>query len=179
MKDKLQTGLRRAVTEFNDLVAGLSTEDFVRMHGRRWSGGQDLKHLVKTLSAVDLAFALPLPVLRMLFGRPNRKGRSESELREKYRKALGNGFQAPWIYRPGKIGIGARMALTERHARVAERLCRRVARLSDDQLDGYLLPHPAMGKCTLREMVVFSSLHTEHHTRLLRAKLDGTAADEL
>jgi len=28
-------------------------------------------------------------------------------------------------------------------------------------------------------MVVCSSLHTEHHNRLLKAKLEGTAADEL
>jgi hypothetical protein len=179
MKEKLQTGLRRAVAEFNELVQGLSTEDFERPLGSKWSAGQDLRHVVRTLRAVDLAFSLPLPVLRLLFGKPRRKGRSESELREKYRKALGNGFQAPWIYRPGKVGIGTRKALMERHARISERLCRKVVRLRDDQLDGYLLPHPAMGKCTLREMVVFSSLHTEHHTRLLKAKLEGTAADEL
>jgi hypothetical protein len=179
MKEKLQNGLRRAVAEFNQLVEGLSTEDFERPFGPKWSAGQDLRHVVRTLRAVDLAFSLPLPVLRLLFGKPNRKGRSEAELREKYRKALGKGFQAPWIYRPGKVGVGARASLTARHVRIAERLCRKVETLQDDQLDGYLLPHPAMGKCTLREMVVFSFLHTEHHTRLLKAKLEGTAADEL
>lgn len=179
MSERLQESLRRSVAAFNGLVEGLTAEDFERPHGRRWSAGQDLKHLVKTLRAVDLAFTLPLPLLRLLFGRPNRKGRPESELREKYRKALGKGFKAPWPYVPGKVGLASRHSLTARHARIAERLCRRVARLRDEQLDGYLLPHPAMGKCTLREMVVFSCLHTEHHTRLLKAKLDGTAADEL
>lgn len=179
MKDRLQAGLRRSVEAFNRLVEGLSAEDFERPLGTKWSAGQDLRHLVKTLRAVDLALSLPLPLNRLLFGKPNRKGRSEAELREKYRKALGKGFRSPWIYRPGRVQVGARASLTARHARIAERLCRRVARMDEGQLDGYLLPHPAMGRCTLREMVVFAGLHAEHHTRLLKAKLDGTAADEL
>jgi hypothetical protein len=41
------------------------------------------------------------------------------------------------------------------------------------------MKHPAIGKVNLREMAILTRLHTEHHTRLLRAKLSGTAAEEL
>lgn len=179
MHQRLQEGIRRAVDDFNRLAAGLSDTDFERPHGPKWSAGQDLKHLVKTLRAVQLAISIPLPLLRMLFGKPSRKGRSEAELKEKFRKALGKGFKAPRLYRPGKVRVEDRAALIKKHARIAEALCQRMARLSEREMESYLLPHPAMGKSTLREMVVFSVLHAEHHTRLLKAKLDGKAAEEL
>jgi len=179
MHQIFQENIRRAVDAFNRLVAGLSDADFERPHGSKWSAGQDLKHLTKTLRAMQLALLLPLPLLRLLFGKPNRKGRSEAELKEKYRKALSKGFKAPRLYHPGKVKVEERDALVKKHARIAEALCKQMACLSERTLDSYLLPHPAMGKSTLREMIIFSWLHAEHHTRLLKAKLDGRAAEEL
>jgi hypothetical protein len=51
--------------------------------------------------------------------------------------------------------------------------------LGDDVLEKSLVKHPAVGKVTLREMALLTRFHTEHHTRLLKAKLSGTAAEEL
>ena len=37
----------------------------------------------------------------------------------------------------------------------------------EKQLDHFLLPHPLLGKITLREMLFFSAYHIQHHTKLL------------
>ena len=40
-----------------------------------------------------------------------------------------------------------------------------LAAWNEGDLDGYMCPHPAMGPLTAREMVMFTVLHAEHHTR--------------
>ena len=40
-----------------------------------------------------------------------------------------------------------------------------------DDLDKYVLPHPLLGKVTLREMLYFTIHHNEHHLELLKAGL--------
>ncbi|RZL03090.1 MAG: DinB family protein [Pedobacter sp.] len=39
---------------------------------------------------------------------------------------------------------------------------------STDELDEYCIPHPVLGKLTVREMIYFTSIHTEHHRQLLQ-----------
>jgi len=43
------------------------------------------------------------------------------------------------------------------------RLCARVRKYNEQQLDSYILPHPLIGKLTLREMLYFTLYHAEHH----------------
>ena len=40
------------------------------------------------------------------------------------------------------------------------------------QLDHYLLPHPLLGKITLREMLFFSAYHIQHHTKFWKIARD-------
>jgi len=179
MDKRLTEGIRRATEEFNHLISGLSTEAFEASHAGKWTAGQDLNHLIKSLRLTNFAYALPLFMLRMLFGKPNRKSRSASELRERYRKALVNGVKAPSMVKPGRVSHAQRDILLKKHSEATEILCRRLERLKDDDLEGFLVKHPAIGRVTLREMALLTQLHTEHHTGLLKAKLSGTAAEEL
>jgi hypothetical protein len=39
------------------------------------------------------------------------------------------------------------------------------------QLDQYLVPHPLLGKITLRELGYFTIYHTQHHLRNLLGRL--------
>jgi hypothetical protein len=38
---------------------------------------------------------------------------------------------------------------------------------SDEQLDSIILPHPLMGKMPVREMIMWTAYHVEHHTKTL------------
>jgi hypothetical protein len=48
-------------------------------------------------------------------------------------------------------------------------LLKRLNKISEKQLDKYLIPHPAMGRMIMREIIMWSAYHTEHHHKLLRA----------
>ena len=50
-----------------------------------------------------------------------------------------------------------------------------VGRWSEDQLDRYQLPHPAMGKMTVREVLFFTVYHNAHHARRVRERRGGDA----
>jgi hypothetical protein len=51
-----------------------------------------------------------------------------------------------------------------------DQLARRVNRFSESELDQLLLPHPLLGKLTLREMVYFTIYHAHHHERQINPR---------
>lgn len=179
MDKRLTEGIRQAAEEFNGLVAELTPEAFEASHLGKWTAGQDLAHLVRSMRLTNFVYTLPLFTLRILFGRPNRKSRTEADLRDRYRKAIGKGVKAPGLLKPGKVSHTERERLLRKHRGETDVLCRRLEQMSNEILENWLVKHPAIGKVNLREMAILTRLHTEHHTRLLRAKLSGTAAEEL
>jgi len=50
---------------------------------------------------------------------------------------------------------------------VADKLCRKTMKHSEAALDKYILPHPLLGKLTLREMLYFTAYHVAHHKQLV------------
>ena len=51
--------------------------------------------------------------------------------------------------------------------RSVARMCTRAQRWSDADLDSVLLPHPLLGKVTVREMLYFTIHHVQHHHALV------------
>ena len=39
----------------------------------------------------------------------------------------------------------------------------RIDSFSEKDLDNYILPHPLLGKLTIREMLFFTIYHVQHH----------------
>jgi hypothetical protein len=50
---------------------------------------------------------------------------------------------------------------------VVSKLCLSLDTYSEDELDQYILPHPLLGKLTLREMLFFTIYHVKHHENLI------------
>jgi len=42
---------------------------------------------------------------------------------------------------------------------------------SEEDLDKLILPHPLLGKLTLREMMYFTIYHVQHHQRIVERNL--------
>ena len=171
MKESLVSGIRRSVTEFNAIIAGLDAGAFERNVGGKWSAGQDLQHLVKTLRILNIAYALPLFTLRILFGKSDRGSRGVGVIAKKYKEDMAVAVKAPAPFVPGNVKAKERDALIAEHLRVGERLCRRIEKMSEHSLDTYRMPHPVMGKVTLREMIVLTYLHTDHHAEITKRKV--------
>lgn len=145
-------------------LESLSEEAFFIRKNDTWSPAEQVKHLELSVKPLILAFRLPGFMLRLLFGKPNRPSRTYEELLAKYHFKLGEGGKATSPYVPKILETG-----TGRNAVIADSLKRHAtmlkaaARYKDKDLDRYILPHPLLGKITLREMLYFTDFHILHH----------------
>jgi hypothetical protein len=56
-------------------------------------------------------------------------------------------------------------------ADAVEELARRIGTWSETDLDRYRLPHPLLGRLTVREMLFFTVQHLAHHASKVEARL--------
>jgi DinB superfamily len=110
-----------------------------------------------------MALTLPKFIPRLIFGSANRASRSYEELVQKYQGKLASGGKASGRFLPTKVSFEQRDDLIKKLSNLVEGLNKRVEKLSETDFDEYVLPHPILGKLTLREMLYFTIYHVEHH----------------
>jgi hypothetical protein len=172
MEDKkfIQQLLSQNAAAFVDFVAQQPEAKFLETPNGKWSVGQNLEHLIKSLAPVNQALLLPGFILRLLFGKPNRTPRSYSELVDRYKQKLAAGGRATGRFVPATIAWPEKEKKIVAFKNETETMIRRLNSWHEDQLDQYLLPHPLLGKLTLREMLFFSGYHIEHHLKLMQLR---------
>ncbi|MFM7859446.1 MAG: DinB family protein [Flammeovirgaceae bacterium] len=171
-KEKVAQLLLKAHDSFSKSVLSLSSEQLKWNKEGKWNAAELLDHIVKSVKPVHFAFALPLFLLQLMFGRTNRPSRSYEELVAKYQLKLQAGGKAPKRFCPG-----ANIAITKQAhilQKIIAQLCARIDTLTENQLDLYILPHPLLGKITLREMLYFTIYHVEHHHKQLQANIPSS-----
>ncbi len=168
----LHRQLDRSVSDFLSLVEPLSAAAFERNPGGKWSAGQDLAHLVKTLRVIRIGLMVPPGVFRLFLGSPNRPSRPYDQFSARYKEKMSAGIQAPAYVLPPKVGFADRQQLIGQIKDLNERIIRKMNSLEERTLDHYIVPHPLFGKITLREFFMAIWLHTDHHTALLQKKLE-------
>ncbi len=155
---------------FVHFVNRQSQESFTRSENKKWSVGQNIDHLIRSLSPVNQALLLPSFVLRIAFGKPNRSPRSYQELVDRYHQKLSAGGTAPSRFAPPVVSWQQKENLITDFNLQKDRMTKRIKSWSENQLDQYLVPHPLLGKITLREMLFFSAYHIQHHLHLLEER---------
>jgi DinB superfamily len=169
-RDDSLAGLERLSGELVGFLDGFTDEAFFAAQGDHWSPAVHLRHLTKSVRVVGDALQKWKPML-LVFGRPGRPSRSYEEVVAAYVEALDRG---------GKAGrFAPRGEDPERHLVVAgwqlagRGLQRAANRWSEKALDRYQLPHPLLGKLTVREMLFFTLYHNAHHARRIRERALG------
>ena len=173
--DKAQIGQELLLYHgnFTTTLRSLSQEDFQRKPKQKWTAGQQLEHIIKSVQPLDMALGLPLFVLKMKFGLANRPSKTYEALVSKYQKALENNsdFKMPSEYAPSEISWQKKEKTLEKLDKLVHKLHGRLQKFSEEELDTYILPHPLMGKLTLREMLYFTIYHVQHHDRQIPVNL--------
>ena len=146
-------------------ITVLPDSDYLRSVNGKWTPGQQLDHIIKSVSPVNLAFGLPGFLMRLVFGKANRKSKTYEEIVEKYHTKLATGYKASAPFIPKSIGLQNRERLPKKLRMLIYSLMSRTDSFSEKQLDTYILPHPLLGKITLREMLYFTMYHAEHHQK--------------
>jgi hypothetical protein len=110
-----------------------------------------------------MAMQLPKFVFGMLFGKANRPSKTYDELVAKYRKKLDEGGKAHGRYLPTKVSFSNQQKTEIALQKSVNSLCKNLGDYSEVQLDHFILPHPLLGKITIREMMYFTIYHSQHH----------------
>jgi hypothetical protein len=160
--------VHRRATEFWD---SLSIEYFFAPYHEKWSPAENVLHLNKSTRPVVLAMRLPLMIPRLLFGIQSGSSRSYDQIRSMYQEVLTRGGQAG-SYAPKRQGYpsdppSVRDKIMQDWNLIWQRLIQVTHRWDDRSLDRIRLPHPLLGKMTVREMLYFTLYHHQHHLEIV------------
>ena len=133
----------------------------------KWSIAENCKHLSLSVKPLNTAFSLPNFAL-LFFGRLNRPAKNYDEIVDKYHQKLAEGAVATSQFVPEKISVeNSKQDLIQEHKKINDLFLKKVDDFTEEDLDKYLIPHPVLGKLTIREMLYFTIYHTLHHQKAI------------
>ena len=165
-RSEIVTRLRDDHTRFAVMVSSLTDEEFLRSTDGKWSAGHQLDHIYRSVKPLRTAVKLPGFVPRMLFGKPQKDSRSFEEVVARYQEKLAEGGKAIGSFVPKPVQVTHRNSLIIKMTDTVEALASSIEKMDEPKLDNILLPHPLMGRITLREMLHFTIYHIGHHHKV-------------
>lgn len=179
-RSDLASGLRRVCRESELYWNAIPDEEFVAPMGLAWSPADHVRHLTKSVRAVAKGLQVPRLVLRLLYGRGKGVSMSYHRLVARYQEALARGASAGrFAPRPEHVPgdpAAYRLALLEEHRAAVHDLADRIMTWDRRQVDGLRMPHPLLGRLTVREMLMFTLYHNQHHVHVV-ARRRGEAME--
>ncbi len=164
--------LSNKYTEFSDYVKAMSEDDFLfSLNGEKWTAGQQIDHLCRSVEPLNKGLRAPEFALKAMFGKADHPSLTYDELVAKYRAALAAGGTASAPFRPEHIPFSRKDELVATLNELVTKLCNKIEKYDEDKLDILLLPHPLIGKLTMREMFYFTIYHAGHHHEHTRHNL--------
>ncbi|CAM1354773.1 DinB family protein [Tenacibaculum insulae] len=138
----------------------------------KWTTGQHIVHLVNSIKQVNKALSYPKFLLKYKFGKANREVRLYGQIIKRYQdKLLKNQERAKQfniaVKTPSKAKFNQLISILQIQNK---KLQHKTTKWKDQDLDTLILPHPLMGKMPVREIIMWTAYHTEHHTNILKEK---------
>ena len=178
-RDAITHALARLHEESARYWSSLSTARFLTPIGDAWSPADHVRHLTKSVRAVTRGLELPRALVWLAFGPARAPSRSYDALRETYLDALARGGKAG-KYTPRPLGPvddveAARARIMAQHTAAVGGLVATASGWPERALDRCRLPHPLLGKLTVREMLAFTLYHNLHHVEVCERRLKAVA----
>ncbi len=148
---------------FTSLIRSFDENSFLFTTNNKWTAGQQAEHILRSIKPVLFAFRLPLFLLRLFFGKANRPSRSYIGLVDRYHEKIAGGGRASGRFIPSAVRYDQKNKICADIIFTVSALCSKAIKIKEEDLDIYILPHPLLGKVTLREMLYFTAYHVYHH----------------
>ncbi|HVE69931.1 MAG TPA: DinB family protein [Thermoanaerobaculia bacterium] len=142
--------------------SAIPDDEFFAKIGEAWSPADNVRHLAKSIRPVTKALRMPKIFVRLMFGGPRRGSMTYDELVAHYHGKLDEGGTAG-RFAPSQRVVTDRIAVLSQFEQADRELRDAIVRWPDCALDRHQLPHPLMGKLTVREMLFFTLYHQLHH----------------
>ena len=165
-KQEILQKLAEGFSIVDDTLRNADDAVFYVRKDNKWSIAENCKHLSLSVKPLNTAFSLPNFTL-LFFGKLNREARTYDEMGTKYLQKLAEGAVAPEQFVPEKIEVGKKESLIQELEKINDSFLKKVDDFTEEDLDKYLIPHPVLGKLTIREMLYFTIYHTLHHHKAI------------
>jgi len=158
-KDEIIMQLANISGEMTRYCAGVEESLFFIQPAEKWSIAENIRHLITSANTTRLAFSLPRFLIRVYAA--------------KYNLALAQGGKASGRYIPKRSAEPEnKQKLLSKFSGAMDKLINSIQKnWNDPQLDKYIVPHPLLGKITLRELGYFTIFHTEHHLTTIKSRM--------
>lgn len=136
----------------------------------KWTSGQQTLHLLQSIIPLNNALSMPKFLLRFKFGKANRPIRNYDAIVKRYQERLldakGKTFKGSKNMKVPTLAD--KQYLLNRLQTEEKKLQCKTRKISDENLDTLVLPHPLMGKMPIREIIMWTAHHVEHHAEILK-----------
>lgn len=136
----------------------------------KWTTGQQALHLLKSIKPLNDVLSMPRFLFKYTLGTTNAEIRDYETIVRSYLIQL-----EEFKNRPDKKSktlkvpkLGDKRYILTRLQVESKKLQYKIRRISDKNLDTLVLPHPIMGKMPIREILMLTAYHVEHHTKQLQ-----------
>lgn len=136
----------------------------------KWTSGQQALHILQSLKPLNNAMSLPKFIIKYKYGKSNRAVRDYDRVVERYKERLedarGATFRGSQNMKVPKLKD--KYYILNRLTVENKKLQYKTKKWKDSDLDNLILPHPLMGKMPIRELLMWTVHHLEHHTKSLQ-----------
>ena len=164
MEDKtfLIENINEAVNQISLFLQNVNDDKLHIKPNNKWSIAENIIHLNKSVAPINMALSLP-KIAFFPFGKA-KNSLGYDKIVAKYQSALNNGGKASKQYEPNISADNLNKAtLIEDFNNHYAQFCKKLDKWSEKNLDTYRLPHPLIGKITVRDMSLFTIYHLKHH----------------
>lgn len=167
-KDELIAAFSKANKDISRYFSSIALAQFFTAPANKWSPAANLDHLIKSITPVTIALRLPTFLLAILFGKATVSSKRVGEIKQIYLRKLAEGAKASRAFIPknnknlSDPAKGKELLITEWN-KATEKLMLSFSQWNEDELEKIRLPHPILGKLTVREMMLFTLYHYSHH----------------
>ncbi len=148
---------------FVNYIHSLNEQEFTASINQKWTAGQQLEHIFKSVFPLARVTASQETLAKMNFGMAGRASKSYDLVMSEYELQISKGAKATAPFEPAAVGVEARAGLISKLQSTVDQLNNQIENFTEQELDEYLVPHPLLGKLTLREMLYFTGFHVVHH----------------
>jgi hypothetical protein len=167
-KNELTVAFTKANKEVFTYFSSIQLEQFFIAPVNKWSPAANLDHLIKSINPVTIALKLPSFLLAILFGKASVSSKRVGQIKQVYLGKLAGGAKASRAFIPKNNKnlsdpAKAKDLLLAEWDKATEKLMFSFSQWNEDELEKIRLPHPILGKLTVREMMLFTLYHYSHH----------------
>lgn len=171
-KHELLTAFIKNHQDVIQYIDGLDNIEFAYKRIDKWSAGQQLEHILQTISIFPKILFSKEYILEK-FGTINRPTWSYETVLDNYSKTS---LKAPERFLPkGEVSMNQKASIISTINETLTQIKQMLEPYTEEEFDTLTLPHPLLGIMTIREMFYLMSYHPLHHQKQIQEQLRDLA----